>query len=486
MESAPTDGKVSKGTGELLARGAPSQPPPGMDDGGQYQPVTQPPAQPGTRMAPPAQQQIDATVERMQNRQAPRMIGDRPEDIDPQTGKEKTSAKLSSWGQRLGLALLAATKLAPYAQQIIHPQYSQQMDEYKQGQAQDATLLKGQETAENTKSIAENRKAQELLRQSQADPHYGMVPVDPAFAPAIMPDANGEVWVPKSAAAGLTKPAPVNKLVPVPANSRLYDPESRQVLLDSSPSPKTITNLTEKWISDNPTGTAEDLRKFLEEQRSDQLRPTITDLGLRAEAGIITGNHNLDIISPEEAKKAIDATKEKPGEEGTWQIAEGTDGSPVLFNSKTSQTKPISGIQKAGTKSKADAALEKAIGPSRDAAAYANDYVKRGVYTGPGDEALMEKFFELAKPSTGFRMSQQQIDMLKNAQSFMNSVGAKIRHATVGTWFSDDLRNQIVGTMNDLANAKQAAHTATPGGAVEDPKGEGICRSVFWWRHRKS
>lgn len=91
-----------------------------------------------------------------------------------------------------------------------------------------------------------------------------------------------------------------------------------------------------------------------------------------------------------------------------------------------------------------------------DALNYADSYIKSGQYTGPGDEALMEKFFELAKPSSGFRMSQPQIDMLKNARSWMDSAEAKTRHATEGTWFSGTQRKQIADTMRMLGNAKGA------------------------------
>lgn len=91
----------------------------------------------------------------------------------------------------------------------------------------------------------------------------------------------------------------------------------------------------------------------------------------------------------------------------------------------------------------------------KDALQYADDYMKLGAFTGPGDEALMEKFFELAKPSSGFRMTQAQIDMLKNAQGWMNSLEAKARHAITGTWFSDDQRAQIAGTMKMLADSRE-------------------------------
>jgi hypothetical protein len=102
---------------------------------------------------------------------------------------------------------------------------------------------------------------------------------------------------------------------------------------------------------------------------------------------------------------------------------------------------------------------------------YANDYLNRGMFTGPGDEALMEKFFEMAKPTSGFRMTQAQMDMLKNAQSWGNSLTAKARHATVGTWFSDEQRQQIVDTMNQLGRSGPRAGKSQGGptvGAIED------------------
>lgn len=88
---------------------------------------------------------------------------------------------------------------------------------------------------------------------------------------------------------------------------------------------------------------------------------------------------------------------------------------------------------------------------------YAKDYINSGGFTGPGDEALMEKFFELAKPSSGFRMTQNQMDMLRNAQSWKNSVVARYRHATTGVWFSNEQRQQIADTMGQLAASRATA-----------------------------
>jgi hypothetical protein len=153
--------------------------------------------------------------------------------------------------------------------------------------------------------------------------------------------------------------------------------------------------------------------------------------------------------------------------EGTWQLDEDAQGNPTLFNSKTGQTKAAPpGLAKTGTKAKADAATEKLIGPARDAQQYANDYLANGRFTGAGDEALQEKFFELAKPTTGFRMTQPQIDMLQNSRSWMQSLQAHARHATTGTWFNDEQRQQIVSTMKDLADAKMKGQAGASGGSA--------------------
>lgn len=152
--------------------------------------------------------------------------------------------------------------------------------------------------------------------------------------------------------------------------------------------------------------------------------------------------------------RAMEAHAAESGATGTWAIQEDASGKPVLFNSKTAETKPITGVQKSGTQAKKDAAQEKAEGPARDAVKYADDYLNRGDYTGAGDEALQEKFFELAKPSTGFRMTKAQMDMLQHSRGLMGSVMGKLRHATSGTWFDNDQRKEIVKTMKELAEAK--------------------------------
>jgi hypothetical protein len=89
-----------------------------------------------------------------------------------------------------------------------------------------------------------------------------------------------------------------------------------------------------------------------------------------------------------------------------------------------------------------------------DALNYANNYLSSGNFTGSGDEALLEKFFELAKPSSGFRMSQPQIDMLKQGRGWVDAAKAKAGYIEGGKLFSDNQRQQIAGTMKMLAQSK--------------------------------
>lgn len=164
---------------------------------------------------------------------------------------------------------------------------------------------------------------------------------------------------------------------------------------------------------------------------------------------------------------------------GTWTFAEDKDGNPVQMNTKTGETRPApGGAQPRGTKTKQDAELAKTVDPINAANTYADDYINHGVFTGPGDEALMEKFFDLAKPSTGFRMTKPQQDMLMNARSYLGSGKALVHHALTGSWFDDEQRKQIVQTMKDLAGAKLSTSSQTKGAgappAAAAPSSSGI------------
>ena len=137
-----------------------TQPPPGMA------PAAPPPAPPST--ADKFQQMAEERAKAMADRQIPQQIGNRPQDYAGD--KEKTGAKVASWAQRIGMALLSATKLAPYANQIVHPKWSQEMGAYEEANKQDEAQMKALEGAartaaysEQTEATAEQRKQAALL-----------------------------------------------------------------------------------------------------------------------------------------------------------------------------------------------------------------------------------------------------------------------------------------------------------------------------------
>jgi hypothetical protein len=170
---------------------------------------------------------------------------------------------------------------------------------------------------------------------------------------------------------------------------------------------------------------------------------------------------DLNVAKATEARAAAAASGSST--KGTLEIVETPNGGTALLNNKTGAVTPAPGIQKVGTAAKQQAALEKDIGPGRDAMNYVNNYMQGGKWDGPHDEAMMEKYFDLARPSTGFRMSKPQQDMLKNSQSMYDSIKASGRHMLTGAWFSDDQRKQIQGAMQDLANAKEQGARAVYG-----------------------
>lgn len=166
-------GDVSAGAGKVLNGAAKKMPPPGMpaasdDPGAAGLPAMQ--AQPAKQSPPGVSPQVQQIEQRMADRAAnpPKQIGERPQDFDPDTGKEKLGAKAASWGQRLALALLSATKLAPYAQQIVRPQWSEQVAANQIGEKTDEAQLKGLESAQNINYLGDLREATAAQKNAQA------------------------------------------------------------------------------------------------------------------------------------------------------------------------------------------------------------------------------------------------------------------------------------------------------------------------------
>ena len=110
------------------------------------------------------------------------------------------------------------------------------------------------------------------------------------------------------------------------------------------------------------------------------------------------------------------------------------------------------------------AAFEKNIAPLKADIDFAKNYVDNKNYTGSNDDAMLLKYFDLAKPETGFRLTTAEMDRQSRTQSYKNSVEAKIHHALTGTWFSDQQRQEMLASMTEIAKEKALARqmSATP------------------------
>lgn len=168
----------------------------------------------------------------------------------------------------------------------------------------------------------------------------------------------------------------------------------------------------------------------------------------------------------EDFKKQIAAAgKQSPG--SFVAVNDGAGGTVGWANPKTKEFVPASDIgggaavQAAGGGTaippKPSAAVQAGITGAKSALDYAKTYLASGKFTGPADEALMESFFELVKPSSGFRMSQPQINMLLGARSWMESAQGIAYHAKTGVWFPPEQRQQIVDAMTMRAQSKENA-----------------------------
>ena len=167
-------------------------------------------------------------------------------------------------------------------------------------------------------------------------------------------------------------------------------------------------------------------------------------------------------------------------DKGTWSIQEDATGKPLMFNNKTGEVQAApAGIAKAGT-------YQKQLGGAEESVQYAKEYLAGQNFTGPGDEALMEKFFDVAKPSSGFRMTQPQMDMLNHARDAYQGLLAKGKHllSPNAPYFDDTQRAHIVNTMNDIITAKKKVRGGDTGGApvtATGPNGHKIMLKGNQW-----
>lgn len=243
----------------------------------------------------------------------------------------------------------------------------------------------------------------------------------------IKPTSDGRYLIPASSMGSLLKPKEAKQ----PRIEKGEDGTIYSVDLDSATGKPTLTTLVE--------GKGKKPQLSAEER------------GYMKAAG---GNPDDEATwSPQVMQTYANLKRDKTSEGniGTWQLEE-QNGKAVLFNSKTGETKPApEGLAKAGTSEKNEAKSA----PMKAALSYGQSYLDGRKFTGPGDEALQEKFFELAKPSTGFRMTAPQMEMLMQSRAAMEGIGARIKHNIDpdAPWFGDVQRKNIVQTMHDIAKA---------------------------------
>jgi hypothetical protein len=144
-------------------------------------------------------------------------------------------------------------------------------------------------------------------------------------------------------------------------------------------------------------------------------------------------------------------------DKGTWEVVEGDKGQSQLMNSKTGEMRDApGGMHKSGY-------FAKQIAPLEAASMNIDTYLEGKVYDGPGDLSLQHEFFTATQPSTGFRMTKVQQDILQGSQSWLDSWQAKAHHATTGTWFSDKQRQQIADAARQAIAAKKASLSGATG-----------------------
>ena len=144
----------------------------------------------------------------------------------------------SNWAQRLGMAVLSMTKLAPYAQQIIHPAYTQQMAGRAATEKELDTLTKAQEAGQRGEwyqAQAEGQRQKPILRKDGSiyDPRTGTI-VQPAIDPIQHKQQLMDLGIDEETAAAVAaglKPGDVEKTQRIqyaglpPAIQALYKPD---------------------------------------------------------------------------------------------------------------------------------------------------------------------------------------------------------------------------------------------------------------------
>lgn len=152
---------ASKSAMPAFARNSAIMPPPGISppvDAAIQPAATAPPSSPPATAATTAPASADV---------AKQALADTATNLKKLSEAKAPDKPNSNLAQRIGLAILSMTKLAPHANQIIHPKWSEEEAAYERGLQDVQGKLKGADTAlsavshgEEQEAIAEQRKMQ--------------------------------------------------------------------------------------------------------------------------------------------------------------------------------------------------------------------------------------------------------------------------------------------------------------------------------------
>ncbi len=160
--------------------------------------------------------------------------------------------------------------IATAQENILHPGFKNKLEEWQSRVAPAEALMQlesqkmtAQDKAEQIAAQAEERTAHAQQRTAMADPHYGLVQVDPKEFPLFVPDKSGQLWVPKADA--VARQNETGRTVIVPAGSSVMVNGK----ITNVGAPKPITNAFEMWQRDHPNGTSDDYAAFESSNKAD-------------------------------------------------------------------------------------------------------------------------------------------------------------------------------------------------------------------------
>lgn len=345
--------------------------------------------------------------------------------------------------------LLFNANMAMMDQNLISARFKNQTDKVKFGLDVQDNLLK------NAQTLRENG--------AQFAGHYGSLAE--MYAAAKDPNSvqahtgqNG-IYIPITTFDKDGVPNGIDGFI-LPEDARKKLNTSRIEIPTKKPDPKDPTKLIDgdPIVHEPGTITGEDLATEIKNEHLNENNLTMTGFqaGLRQREVVVAEKKAPAEIAKDYAQAGKDAADKAAANVGTWSLQEDRNGNSIWANNKTLETRPANGVEHVGTAAKAQTALDNKYGGMKKAVNFANGYLAAvandpSKATGSDDEALQEQYFNMTRTDKGFRLNQPLLNRLNDSQPWIGSMKSKAYHALYGSWFSPEQRQQIVNTMNTVA-----------------------------------